>query len=52
MKYDLNDHFRMNAGVNNIFDKRQFREGNSNQAGANTYNEAGRTFYLSLSATF
>lgn len=52
MKYELNDHFRMNAGVNNIFDKRQFREGSGNNAGANTYNEPGRTFYLSLSATF
>lgn len=52
MKYDLNDHFRMSAGVTNLFDKRLFREGSGNNAGANTYNEPGRTFYLSLSATF
>jgi ferric enterobactin receptor len=52
MNYDINEHFRLGAGVNNIFDKRVFREGSGNAAGANTYNEPGRTFYVSLTAKF
>ena len=38
-------------GVNNVFDKRLFREGTNNSggvAGAATYNEPGRAFYASL----
>lgn len=52
MNYDINETFRLGAGVNNIFDKRLFREGSGNSAGANTYNEPGRTFYVSLQAQF
>ncbi len=52
LNYDINETFRLGAGVNNVFDKRLFREGNGDAAGANTYNEAGRTFYMSLSAQF
>jgi ferric enterobactin receptor len=52
LKYDINETFRMSAGVNNIFDKRVFREGSGNAAGANTYNEPGRSFYVSLTAKF
>lgn len=52
MNYDINETFRLGAGVNNVFDKRLFREGNGSAAGANTYNEPGRTFYMSLSAKF
>lgn len=52
VNYDVNEHFRLGAGVNNIFDKRVFREGSGNAAGANTYNEPGRTFYVSLTAKF
>lgn len=52
MNYDINEHYRLTAGVNNIFDKRIYREGSGNAAGANTYNEAGRTFFLSVSASF
>lgn len=51
-KYDINETYRVSAGVTNIFDKRVFREGSGSAAGANTYNEPGRTFYVSLSATF
>lgn len=51
-KYDINETFRLNGGVNNVFDKRVLREGNGNAAGANTYNEPGRIFYVGLSATF
>ncbi|WP_245480495.1 TonB-dependent siderophore receptor [Neorhizobium sp. NCHU2750] len=52
VNYELNEHFHLGAGVNNVFDKRLFREGSGNAAGANTYNEPGRTFYVSLTAKF
>lgn len=51
-KYDFNEHFRVTGGVTNIFDERLFREGSGNAAGANTYNEPGRAFYVSLTGTF
>lgn len=50
--YEINEHYRMTAGINNIFDERVYREGSGNNAGANTYNEPGRSFYVSLSANF
>ncbi|MDH4412444.1 MAG: FepA family TonB-dependent siderophore receptor [Rhizobium sp.] len=50
--YDINEQYRMTAGVNNIFNERVYREGSGNNAGANTYNEPGRSFYVSLSASF
>lgn len=50
--YQLTDNARMGAGVTNIFDERVLREGSGVSAGANTYNEPGRAFYLSLNATF
>jgi ferric enterobactin receptor len=52
MSYEVNEHYRMTAGVNNIFDERVYREGSGNNAGANTYNEPGRSFYVSLTASF
>ncbi|MBU1312632.1 MAG: FepA family TonB-dependent siderophore receptor [Alphaproteobacteria bacterium] len=51
-KYDVNETYRLSGGVNNVFDKRVLREGSGNAAGANTYNEPGRSFYVSLTATF
>ncbi|WP_419866265.1 TonB-dependent receptor domain-containing protein [Pseudomonas oryzihabitans] len=50
--YQVNANLRLGAGVDNLFDKRLFREGNTSDAGAATYNEPGRTFYTSLSASF
>lgn len=64
--WDATKKVSVTAGIDNIFDKRHFREGNaqttgtikSNKAsylygaGANTYNESGRTFYISLSTHF
>lgn len=46
--YSLDDTTRLSGGVTNIFDKTLFRTGN----GANTFNEPGRAFYVSLSKTF
>jgi ferric enterobactin receptor len=62
--YEINKGWKMSAGINNLFDKRQFREGNSvsvtstpvygttGGAGAATYNEPGRTLYVSLTSSF
>jgi ferric enterobactin receptor len=62
--YRLSRNLRLTAGINNLFDKRQFRAGNavsvrttpvfgtSGGAGAATYNEPGRTFYLAATASF
>lgn len=46
--YAFNDNLKLTAGVNNIFDERLFRSGN----GANTFNEPGRSYYLSVSGSF
>ena len=51
-KYDVNETYRLSGGVNNVFDKRVLREGSGNAAGANTFNEPGRSFYVALSASF
>lgn len=61
--YRVNKNFHITAGVNNIFDKRIFRRGNAvgvsvgtphevAGAGAYTYNEPGRTYFLSMNASF
>ncbi|ROM28732.1 outer membrane receptor protein [Pseudomonas protegens] len=56
--YALTRHLSVTAGVDNLFDKRLFREGNAQGvnniagAGAATYNEPGRTLYTSLTASF
>jgi ferric enterobactin receptor len=42
------ENFKFSAGVKNLFDKRLLRTGE----GANTYNEPGRSYYLSLTGTF
>lgn len=52
LNYDINENYRLAAGVNNIFNERVLREGSGNNAGANTFNEPGRAFYVSLSASF
>ncbi|WP_137136164.1 FepA family TonB-dependent siderophore receptor [Rhizobium sp. FKY42] len=52
MNYQINETYRLAAGVNNIFNQQVLREGSGNNAGANTYNEPGRAFYVSLSASF
>ncbi|ARU92539.1 TonB-dependent siderophore receptor [Tatumella citrea] len=66
--WDATKNVSITAGIDNLFDKRHFREGNSQStgtinsttgvssylygAGANTYNESGRTFYMSLNTHF
>ncbi|SDS12764.1 ferric enterobactin receptor [Halopseudomonas litoralis] len=51
-QYEFSERLSLAAGVSNLFDKRLYREGNANVAGAYTYNEPGRTFYTSLSTSF
>ncbi|MFW8565782.1 FepA family TonB-dependent siderophore receptor [Orrella sp. 11846] len=50
-KYDENLSFRV--GVNNLFDKRLYREGSQSiNVGAATYNEPGRFYYMTMTASF
>ncbi|MBK0000444.1 TonB-dependent siderophore receptor [Erwinia sp. S38] len=60
--YSVNKAVDVTAGVDNLFDKRHFREGNALTSGANgtyaygagarTYNESGRTYYMQLGLHF
>lgn len=62
--YDVNKYVSVTLGVDNVLDKRHFREGNAQTtgnattnaymygAGANTYNESGRTWYMGLNTHF
>ncbi|WP_225773391.1 TonB-dependent siderophore receptor [Pseudomonas sp. Marseille-Q5115] len=50
--YRLSKTWSVTAGVNNLFDKRLFREDNSGNAGAATYNEPGRAYFASVTAEF
>ncbi|WP_323372720.1 TonB-dependent siderophore receptor [Winslowiella arboricola] len=62
--YDVNKYASVTLGIDNLFDKRHYRQGNAQTtgndntssymygAGANTYNESGRTFYMSLNTHF
>lgn len=64
-RYHVTRNLALNFGVKNVFDKRLYRKGNAvgvsggplNQrtiygAGAYTYNEPGRAFYVSLNGQF
>ncbi|WP_145145883.1 TonB-dependent receptor domain-containing protein, partial [Roseomonas gilardii] len=49
--YFISDNTRLTAGINNLFDEQLFRQANSSGAGANTYNEPGRAYFVSLTAS-
>ncbi len=62
-QYRFGKHLTLTAGVDNLFDKRIFRRGNAigvnlgtpnyiYGAGAYTYNQPGRLFYLQLASAF
>ncbi|MWN05457.1 TonB-dependent siderophore receptor [Gilliamella sp. Pas-s95] len=64
-QYQFNQNASLTLGVDNLLNKRLFREGNSSSlkhpktgkitvsgAGAATYNEPGRTFFVSTSISF
>jgi ferric enterobactin receptor len=56
--YALTKNLSVTTGIDNLFDKRLWREGNAQGvaniegAGAATYNQSGRTLYTSLTASF
>lgn len=50
--YAFNEHLSVRVGVNNLFDKRQYREGGASSAGAQTYNEPGRAYFASVTTSF
>ena len=50
--FEVNRNLSFGAGINNLFDKRVYREGAGTSAGASTYNEPGRSFYASITTSF
>lgn len=50
--YRFNENYRVAAGVSNLFDKRLYRLDTQSGAGANTYNEPGRAYTVSVTASF
>lgn len=50
--FRINRNFRFGLGVSNLFDTRLYRENSSNGAGANNYNEPGRAFFVTTTASF
>ncbi|MFP2466817.1 TonB-dependent siderophore receptor [Pseudescherichia vulneris] len=60
--WDANKYVSLTAGIDNLFDKRHWRAGNAQTtggatgymygAGAETYNESGRTYYMSVNTHF
>lgn len=51
-RYRITPTVSLGGGVNNLLDKRLFRESNSQYAGAATYNEPGRAYYVSMHVGF
>ncbi|WP_353234797.1 FepA family TonB-dependent siderophore receptor [Diaphorobacter ruginosibacter] len=51
-KYQIKRALTLGFGVNNIGDKRLFRTASNSAGGAATYNEPGRSYYLSLTSQF
>ncbi len=59
-----NKYASVTVGIDNLFDNRHYRQGNAHTtgngttgaylygAGANTYNESGSTYYVSLNTQF
>ena len=46
--YQLTKNLRLNAGINNLFDKQIYREND----GASTYNEPGRAYFAGVTMSF
>ncbi len=55
-QYRITPKVRVGGGINNLFDKRLFREGTTSTsatgAGAATYNEPGRSYWVNLTVGF
>jgi len=50
--YEFTKHLSVRVGINNLFDKQLYRKGNSDEAGAQTYNESGRAYFASVTTSF
>ncbi|MFC3124544.1 TonB-dependent siderophore receptor [Pseudoroseomonas globiformis] len=50
--YDINASTRLTAGISNLLDEQLLRQAVSNGYGANSYNEPGRAYFVSLTAFF
>jgi ferric enterobactin receptor len=50
--YQLDETWSFSTGVSNLFDKQLYREASSGGEGANTYNEPGRAYFASVTASF
>jgi ferric enterobactin receptor len=50
--YVLAKDINLRVGVNNLTDKRLYREDNGTAQGAATYNEPGRAFFMNLTTSF
>ncbi|MDS9468840.1 FepA family TonB-dependent siderophore receptor [Paracoccus sp. MBLB3053] len=48
--WDMSEQARLSAGISNLFDKTVLRTDSGE--GANTFNEPGRAFYMTLTSTF
>lgn len=50
--YEFNKNLSVRVGINNLLDKQLYRKGNADEAGAQTYNEAGRAYFASVTTSF
>lgn len=50
--YTINKNLRAGFGIENLGNKRLYRTANSESAGAASYNEPGRAYYLTLTGSF
>ena len=50
--YEFNKNLSVRVGIENLLDKRLYRKGNADDAGAQTYNEPGRAYFASVTASF
>ncbi len=50
--YEVNKNLYVRAGVDNLFDKKLYRLDSGTAQGAATYNEPGRAYYATMTATF
>jgi ferric enterobactin receptor len=50
--YKFTENYRLAIGVSNLLDKRLYRLDTQSAAGASTYNEAGRAYTVSVTASF
>lgn len=50
--YEFTKNLSVRVGIENLLDKRLYRKGNADDAGAQTYNEPGRAYFASVTASF